>query len=119
MDEAKVTGPLGLCVRARQAVFGMDGCLKAVRNGSAALIVVDEEASEATLDKYRQACSHHGVQLAMLPAGLLHAATGRPGVAMAIVSGGLAKQLTINLEQNPLQKHQIKTENHCGGASVE
>ena len=109
-------GLLGLCVRARQAVFGMDGCLKAVRNGSAALIVADEEASEATRDKYRQACSHHGVQLAVLPAGLLHAATGRPGVAMAIVSGGLAKQLSLILQA---QEQQINPENHCGGASVE
>ena len=119
MDEAKVTGLLGLCVRARQAVFGMDGCLKAVRNGTAKLLAVDEEASGATLDKYRQACSHHGVQLALLPAGMLHAATGRPGVAMAIISEGLAKQLSLNLGQKMPQRQQIKTENHCGGASVE
>ena len=119
MDEAKVTGLLGLCVRARQAVFGMDGCLKAVRNGTAALLLVDEEASEATVDKYRQACGHHGIRMAMLPAGMLHAATGRPGVAIAIVSAGLAKQLSLNLGQEMPQRQQIKTENHCGGASVE
>ena len=116
MDEAKVTGLLGLCVRARQATFGMDGCLKQVRSGQAALLTVDEEASAATLDKYRQACETHRVPLHILPAGLLHAATGRPGVAMTVANGGLAKQLSLILQA---QEQQINPENHCGGASVE
>lgn len=115
MDEARVTGLLGLCVRARQATFGMDGCLKQVRSGQAALLAVDEEASAATLDKYRQACETHSVPLHILPAGLLHAATGRPGVAMTVANGGLAKQLLTILHA----QEQIKPENHCGGASVE
>ena len=119
MDEAKISGLLGLCVRARQAVFGMDGCLKAVRSNQAALLAVDETASASTLDKYRQTCESHGVKMAVLPSGLINAATGRPGVAMAIVSDGLAKQLSLYLERLAPQEQQIKMQNHCGGASVE
>ena len=114
MDEKRVRGLMGLCVRARQAVFGEDGCLKAVRGGICALLLLDAEASRATREKYQGSCAHHGVPLRMLPAGLLADATGRPGVAMAVQRGGLAQQLLASLpgEGND-------TEKISGGASVE
>ena len=41
MDEQKVRGLMGLTVRAHQATFGEDGCLKALRKGQCALLLAD------------------------------------------------------------------------------
>ncbi len=119
--EDKLRGLMGLCVRARQATFGEDGCLKSIRGGSCAILLLDSGASQATQDKYRGACEHNHVLLAMLPQGLLHEATGRPGVAMAVTQGGLAEQIRQNLHEDAHGKlgQSIKSENHGGGASVE
>lgn len=116
MDEARqkrVRGLMGLCVRARQAVFGEDGCLKLVRAGECGLLLVDAGASAATRDKYRGACRSAETPMVTLPEGLLSEATGRPGRAMAVRRGGLAKQLAglIGDQTN-------ESENHGGGASV-
>ncbi|MBR4711377.1 MAG: hypothetical protein IKP10_05045 [Clostridia bacterium] len=116
MDEARVRGLMGLCARARQAVFGEDGCLKTIRSGDCALLLLDAEASAATKSKYAGSCASHGVPLRMLPAGLLADATGRPGVAMAVRRGGLANQLLTCL---PGEDNDTDTQMISGGASVE
>ena len=94
--ETKLRGLMGLCVRARQATFGEDGCLKSIRGGGCAVLLLDSGASKATQDKYRGVCDNAGVQMALLPRGLLQDATGRSGVAMAVAPGGLAEQIRIN-----------------------
>ena len=119
MDENKLRGLMGLCVRARQATFGLDGCLKAVRTSQAGVALLDEGASAATKDKFLSACEHHGIPVHVVPQGLLQEATGRPGVTMTVAQGGLANQLRSLLEHQSLREQQINTENHCGGASVE
>jgi len=106
---------MGLCVRARQAVFGEDGCLKTIRAGSCGVLLVDEGASQATKEKYRGACLNAGVSVEWLPEGLLYDATGRSGVAMAVQKGGLAEQLKGLLSENTASEEA----NHSGGASVE
>ena len=119
MDENKLRGLMGLCVRARQATFGMDGCLKAVRTSQAGVALLDAGASAATKDKFLSACEHHGIPVHVVPQGLLQEATGRPGVTMTVAQGGLANELRSLLEHQSLREQQIKPENHCGGASVE
>ena len=117
MDEAKrkrVQGLMGLCVRARQAVFGEDGCLKSIRSGQCGALLMDAGASAATKEKYRGACERAAVALIVLPEGLLLEATGRPGVAMAVQKGGLSEQL-VGLTQVETNEYA----NHGGGASVE
>lgn len=86
--ETKLRGLMGLCVRARQATFGEDGCLKSIRGGGCAVLLLDSGASKATQDKYRGVCDNAGVQMALLPRGLLQDATGRSGVAMAVAPAG-------------------------------
>lgn len=93
MDEKKLQGLLGLSVRARQATFGEDGCLKAVRSGDCAVLLVDAGASKATREKYTGVCQNAKVPLRVLREDLLEEATGRPGRAMAVQQGGLAKQI--------------------------
>lgn len=110
----RVRGLMGLCVRARQAVFGEDGCMKSIRAGQCGALLLDAGASAATKEKYRGACGRAGTALIELPEDLLMEATGRPGVAMAVNRGGLAQQLiglmTIGTNESA---------NHGGGASVE
>ena len=108
-QENKLRGLMGLCVRARQAVFGEDGCMKTIRAGNCGVLLLDSGASKATQEKYHGVCENAGLEAALLPEGLLHEATGKPGVAMAGLKGGLANQI----------QQQLKTANHSGGASVE
>lgn len=115
MIRQRVQGLMGLCVRARQAVFGEDGCLKTIRSGQCGVLLVDSGASQATKEKYRSACAHAKVCLGWLPEDLLLEATGRPGVAMAVTKGGLSEQLTKLLGENTASE----SANNGGGASVE
>ena len=93
---ARLKGLMGLSVRAGQAVFGQDGCLKQVRGAACAALLLDEAASANTRRMYTQACQTHGVPCFLLPEGLLLEATGKPGVAMALARGGLGTQI-LNL----------------------
>lgn len=106
---------MGLSVRARQAVFGEDGCIKTIRAGNCGVLLVDSGASPATKKKYHDACAHAGAAMKIIPEGMLLDATSRPGMAMAVVKGGLAQQITRLLDAaDPIQ-----SANNCGGASVE
>lgn len=111
-QENRLRGLMGLCVRARQAVFGEDGCMKTIRAGSCGVLLLDSGASRATREKYRGVCANANALLVELPEGLLHEATGKPGVAMAVLNGGFASQIQQMTKQT-------KTVNHSGGASVE
>ena len=39
-QENKLRGLMGLCVRARQAVFGEDGCMKTIRAGNCGVLLL-------------------------------------------------------------------------------
>jgi len=119
LSDNRLHGLMGLTVRARQAVFGEDGCLKTIRAGNCGVLLVDEAASAATKKKYHDACSSKGTAMAIIPEGLLLDATGRPGVAMAIIKGGLAQQAQKLLQAQGLEIQPMKSANQCGGASVE
>lgn len=114
MDEQKLRGLMGLTVRARQAVFGEDGCLKTIRAGNCGVLLLDSGASPATKKKYHDACQSSGAAIYQIPEGLLLEATSRPGMAMAVHKGGLAQQITKLLSA----EETIQSANNCGGASV-
>ena len=116
MDEQKVRGLMGLTMRAHQATFGEDGCLKALRKGQCALLLADETLSPAVMEKYRLACERSGTLLRVLPPGLLGEATGRPGKAMAVAPGGLATELAHQLSTDIQPREAAK---HSGGAIAE
>ncbi len=119
MDDSilpRLKGLMGLSVRAGQATFGQDGCLKRIRSAACAVLLLDGAASANTQDMYRSACRSHGVPCCLLPEGLLSEATGRPGVAMAVAPGGLGSQiLKLLTEQGSDLNQQIIS----GGAYVE
>ena len=112
IQENKLRGLMGLCLRARQAVFGEDGCMKTIRGGNCGVLLLDSGASHATRDKYRGVCANANTPMVELPQGLLHEATGKPGMAMAILKGGFASQIQQMMKPT-------NTVNHSGGASVE
>ncbi len=93
MNTQRLRGLMGLCVRARQAVFGEDGCMKSLRSGECGLLLLDGGISPAAEEKYRSVCRHQGVVLIRLPENLLEEATGRPGRAMAVRKGSFAEQM--------------------------
>lgn len=105
MDHAleQAAGLLGLCVRAGQAAFGEDGCVALIRTGQAALVLVDEGASENAKKRYRDSCRHYQAPLAFAPEGMIARATGRSGrMAVALKPGGLAEKLKVLLANHIL-----------------
>ena len=119
MDEQKLRGLIGLCTRAGQGTFGEDGCMKAIRSGKCALVLLDAGASKATRSKYEGVCRNAGVPLFILPEGLPGDAAGRPGVAMAVKPGGLANQLIQMLPGEASDRQPQDADLISGGANVE
>ena len=93
MDERRLKGILGLSVRAGQAVFGEDGCRKALQNNAGGVLLLDAEASANTRKRYEELCGRTGHRMALLPAGFLETATGRPGAAMYVKEGSFSTQV--------------------------
>ena len=93
MDENRLRGLLGLCVRAGQAAFGETGCRKALEGGTARLLLLDERAAENNRKRYESLCRRSDVTMRLLPAGLLEEATGRDAIAMVLRGGSLADQV--------------------------
>ena len=99
MDEKRLRGLMGLCVRAGQAVFGEEGCRKAIGTGECGILLTDADMSANTRKRYESACERNGTRMAELPAGLLEDATGRPGMAMAVRTGSFAEQMIRCLQE--------------------
>lgn len=96
MEQAfqQAKGLLGLSARAGQLTFGESGCVSAIRAGKAALVLVDEGASDNAKKRYQDACRSHQCALAFLPQGLISQAVGRSGrMACACAPGPLAQRL--------------------------
>jgi len=90
-DFVRMAGYIGLAVRAGQAVTGEGVCITAIRSGKAAVVLLDSAASDNTLKRFTDACTHHQVPLIHLPPDLLQNAVGKPGrMVLIIASGGLA-----------------------------
>jgi ribosomal protein L7Ae-like RNA K-turn-binding protein len=93
MDERRMKGLMGLCVRAGQAVFGEDGCRRAVSGGQCGLLLLDGEISENSRKRYEELCERTGTRTVLLAPGLLEEATGKPGTAMAVKKGSFSDQM--------------------------
>ncbi len=98
MNTDRLRGLMGLSVRAGQAVFGEEGCLKTLRAGQCGVLLLDGGISPAAEEKYRGICERQGIPLARLPEDLLEDATGRPGRAMAVKEGSLAESIKSCLQ---------------------
>lgn len=97
---AKLEGLLGISLRAGQAIFGEDSCMKALRGNQCDALVMDEAISDTVRRKYEGVCERAGTVCSVLPEGTIENATGKPGMAMAIRKGSLGKQIADLLRQN-------------------
>ena len=102
MDERKLKGQMGLCLRAGQAIFGEEACQKAMRDGTAGLLILDEEISESAGDKYETLGAREEIPVYRIRAGLLWESTGKPGKAMAVRKGGWTETMLRSLKTNGL-----------------
>jgi len=93
MDERRMKGLMGLCVRAGQAVFGEDGCRKAIEKGRCGILLADGNISENSRKRYEDLCERTGTRMGLLPPGMLAEATGKPGAAMAVKPGSFSEQI--------------------------
>ena len=93
MDEKRLRGLLGLCIRAGKAVFGEEGCRKALAGTDHGILLVDAGASDNTRKRYAEFCERAGRRMALLPEGLLSAATGRTAVAMYVKESSFSEQV--------------------------
>ncbi len=98
MDENKLRGQMGLCLRAGQAAFGEDACLKALRTGEAGLLILDGDISENAWDRYETAGKRETIPVYRIRPGLLWESTGKPGKAMAVKKGGFVEPMLRSLE---------------------
>ena len=89
----KLTGLLGISVRAGQAIFGEDSCMKALRAGQCAALVIDAALSQTVKEKYAGVCQRANVPMAELPEGALDLATGKSAMAAAIRKGPLGDNI--------------------------
>ncbi len=95
--ENRVTGFLGLCMRAGRIVSGQEACVDLIRRGEAALVLMDADASDNTQKRITDACHSHQTPLWMLSKGALGAAIGKRGrMVIALRDDGMAQNL-LNL----------------------
>lgn len=109
MIDERINGILGLAFRAKQLVPGAQLTLELIRDGKAALVIVDETASPNTKKKVKDACQFYHVPMYQLPQNILGQSLGRTGMATAgIKPGGFAQQASALLSDRKVI-YQIKT----------
>ena len=100
--ERRVTGFLGLCMRAGKLASGQEACVALVRGGGAAVVLMDEEASPNTKKRVTDACSARETPLYALSADALGDCIGKSGrMVTAIAAGGMAEKLLQLLKDEP------------------
>ena len=85
----------GLCLRAGCLVSGEEQTLAAVKNGSALLVVVAEDASAQTKKKFHDKCAHYRVTLAEYGRmqDLGHVLGKEKRAVLAVTEKGFAKKI--------------------------
>ena len=66
MEKAKAYGYLGLAARARRAVSGEFQTEAAIKNGSAKVVILAEDASENTKKHFRDMCTFRNIPVVFL-----------------------------------------------------
>ena len=93
MNEKKLSGMIGLAVRARRAAAGMDSCRILIRSGKCGVLLLDGEAAANTRKKAEELCMQTETPMMILPPGLIKTATGKNNMVMAIQKGSFAEEL--------------------------
>ena len=100
MRQSRVLSMLGLAARGRNVVSGELQTLNAVKDGSAMLVIVAEDASENTRKLFSDKCSFYEVPLRMYGSReALGRAIGKEmRSSLAVIDAGLAQSIMGYLE---------------------
>ncbi len=100
MRQSRVLSMLGLAARGRNVVSGELQTLNAVKDGSAMLVIVAEDASENTRKMFSDKCSFYEVPLRMYGSReALGRAIGKEmRSSLAVIDAGLAQSIMGYLE---------------------
>ncbi len=100
MRQSRVLSMLGLAARGRNVVSGELQTLNAVKDGSAMLVMVAEDASENTKKLFSDKCSFYEVPLRMYSSKeALGRAIGKEmRSSLAVIDAGLAQSVIGYLE---------------------
>ena len=102
MKQNKIYSLLGLAMKAGRVVSGEFATDKSVKEGSAFLVLVSEDASDNTKKKFSNTCEFYGVPRYFFGTKdeLGHAIGKEMRSSLAITDEGFAKSLIKHLEQS-------------------
>ena len=94
MIENRVTGFLGLCMRAGRIISGQEACVDLIRSGECALALMDASASDNTRKRLSDACHSPNVPLYEVTEGELGRAIGKKSrMVIALKPDGMSDKL--------------------------
>ena len=97
MDSNRIRTALGFAMRAGKCVSGDFICEKAVKNGTALAVAVDEGASEATRERYAAMCQRAGIPCVLIED--LGRAIGKDNrMIAAVTEAGFARMIKQAME---------------------
>ena len=87
---------LGLCQKAGKMISGSMQCESAVRSGKVHLLIISEEASEATIDEFTHLCTNRNIPLIITgDKDELGSAIGKHSRTLLAVSDPVFKKLLL------------------------
>ncbi|NLB23665.1 MAG: 50S ribosomal protein L7ae [Clostridium sp.] len=88
---------LGLCQKARKMVSGSMQCESTIRSGKAYLVIISEEASEATKDEFTHLCTSRDVPFIIFGGkDQLGGAIGKYSRTLLAVTDSAFKEMLLN-----------------------
>ena len=98
IDEQKIRGLIGLCMRAGKIKTGTDIVEQTVKRGGAHLALVDAGMAPRGRKAIADACAYVNCPIAVVPEDMLGDAIGKPGrMAACITDAGFAEKLKTYL----------------------
>lgn len=88
---------IGFASKSRDLVPGAELSLMMLKKNEAAVILLDESASENTVKRLENACQYREIPIHCLEAGFLGSASGKAGMLAAAVKNGKLGEKIINL----------------------
>lgn len=99
MSDVKLNNAIGLAMKAGRIASGDFSVEKAVRSGTAKLVMVDESASDNTKKQWRDACGFRSIPLITIRA--LGDAIGKPArMVAAVTDTGFSAMILKNVNDN-------------------
>ncbi len=100
IQDRNTFGTLGLAMKSGNVASGEFMTEKAIRSGTAKLVIVAEDASDNTKKKFRNSCSYYQVPMAVFgEKEILGNAIGKEfRASLAVLDQGFASSISKNLD---------------------